>query len=96
MIEFEWDEVKLSKNIRKHGVSFEEATSVFYDDLASQFFDKEHSQLDEDRFLILGMSNKSRILMVCYCEKLSGDVLRIFSARKATKNETKFYQGNMS
>ena len=94
MIKFEWNETKALKNINKHGVSFEEASSVFYDDFAVQFYDNEHSELEEDRFLILGISNKSRVLMVCHCERLSGDVLRIISARKATKNEKKFYQGD--
>lgn len=93
MIKFEWDEVKASKNINKHGISFEEASSVFYDDFAVQFYDDKHSELKEDRFLLLGISNKSRQLMVCYCEKQYGDVLRIISARKATKNERTFYQG---
>ena len=96
MIKFEWSDVKASKNIEKHGVSFEEASSVFYDDFAVQFYDSEHSELKEDRFIILGVSNNSRMLMVCHCEKQSGDVLRIISARKATKNERKFYQGDMS
>ena len=96
MIKFEWGDVKASKNIEKYGVSFEEASSVFYDDFAVQFYDETHSELEEDRFLILGVSNNSRMLMVCHCEKQSGDVLRIISARKATKNERKFYQGDMS
>lgn len=93
MIKFEWNETKASKNLKKHGVSFEEASSVFYDDFAVQFYDKEHSELEEDRFLLLGVSNQSRLLMVCNCEKLSGNVLRIISARKATKNERKYYHG---
>ena len=96
MINFEWDDKKALKNIEKHGVSFEEASSVFYDDFAVQFYDKEHSQLEEDRFLILGISNKSKMLMVCHCEKESESILRIFSARKATKKERKFYQGDMT
>ncbi len=96
MVKFEWSDVKALKNIEKHGVSFEEASSVFYDDFAVQFYDSEHSELEEDRFLILGVSNNSRMLMVCHCEKKSGDLLRIISARKATKNERKFYQGDLS
>jgi len=95
MIKFEWNDTKALKNIEKHGVSFEEAITVFYDDFALQYFDREHSQLKEDRFLILGMSNNSRILMICHCEKESGDIIRIISARKATKNEKKSYQGKM-
>lgn len=91
MIKFEWDETKNFKNQKKHGVSFEEATSVFYDELAVQFYDETHSYLDEDRFLLLGMSNKAKVLMVCHCEKKQGDKLRIISARRATKNEKKYY-----
>ena len=93
MIKFEWDSTKESSNIKKHGISFEEASSVFYDDFAVQFYDDNHSELEEDRFLILGVSNKARMLMVCHCERQSGNVLRIISARKATKNEQKFYRG---
>ena len=96
MIAFEWDDKKALKNIEKRGVSFEEASSVFYDDFAVQFYDKEHSQLEEDRFLILGISNQSKMLMVCHCEKYPGDILRIFSARKVTKTEQKFYKGDMT
>ena len=93
MIKFEWDAAKALKNLEKHGVSFEEASSVFYDEFAVQFYDDGHSELEEDRFLILGISNNSRMLMICHCEKKSGNVLRIMSARKATKNERKFYHG---
>ena len=96
MIEFKWDDAKASKNIEKHGISLEEASSVFYDDFAVQFYDAEHSEFEEDRFLILGISNFSPLLMVCHCEKESGEVLRIISARKATKNERKFYKGDLS
>ncbi len=93
MIKFEWDAAKALKNLEKHGVTFEEASSVFYDEFAVQFYDNGHSELEEDRFLILGISNNSRMLMICHCEKRSGNVLRIISARKATKNERKFYHG---
>jgi len=92
MIKFEWNEVKNSKNQKKHGVSFEEAISIFYDEFAVQFYDETHSYLNEDRFLLLGMSNKAKVLMVCHCEKESGNKLRIISARRATKNEMKFYK----
>ena len=91
MIEFGWDDNKALKNLEKQGVSFEEASSVFYDEFAVQFYDNGHSELEEDRFLILGVSNESRMLMICHCERQSGNVLRIISARKATKNERKFY-----
>ena len=91
MVEFEWNDNKNFLNQKKHGVSFEEAVSIFHDEFAVQFYDDEHSYLEEDRFLLLGMSNKAKILMICHCEKESGNMLRIISARKATKNETKFY-----
>lgn len=92
MIKFEWDLPKAASNKRKHGVTFEEAKSVFYDDFAIQFFDEENSEM-EDRFLLLGHSNKSRILLICHCEKESGNIIRIISARKATKNERQLYKG---
>jgi uncharacterized DUF497 family protein len=92
MIKFEWDENKNLINQQKHGVSFEEAVSVFYDDLAVQFYDEGHSYLEEDRFLLLGMSNKAKLLMVCHCEKQLGNNLIIISARKATKKETTYYK----
>ena len=92
MIKFEWDPEKGMKNQEKHGVSFEEAQSVFYDEYAIQFFDDEHSD-QEDRFLILGLSNETRVLLVCHCERDNGETIRIISARKATKNERKHYEG---
>lgn len=82
-------------NLKKHGVSFEEAQSVFYDDFARQFFDEDHSD-EEDRFILLGKSNQSRILIVCHCERASGDIIRIISARKATAKEREFYEGPKS
>ena len=68
MIKFEWDPVKGVKNEEKHGVRFEEAESVFYDEYSIQFFDEGHSD-HEDRFLMLGLSNETRVLMVCHCER---------------------------
>jgi uncharacterized DUF497 family protein len=93
MIEFEWDSKKAASNLKKHGVSFKEARSVFYDELAVQFFDEENSA-SEDRFVMLGMSNDTRLLMVCHCERADGNIIRIISARKATKNEARFYPGS--
>ena len=90
MIKFEWDSGKAAGNVRKHGVSFEEAQSVFYDDFAIQFFDDEHSS-SEERFLILGMSMKARLLLVCHCEHDIANIVRIISARRATKRESAFY-----
>ncbi len=95
MIKFEWDAIKAASNKRKHGVTFEEAKSVFYDDFAIQFFDDENSE-DEDRFLLLGRSNQSRVLLVCHCERESGSIIRIISARKATAKERRLYKGEAS
>jgi uncharacterized protein len=92
MILFEWDAVKATTNLKKHLVSFEEAKSVFHDEFAVQFFDTEHSEL-EDRFLMLGMSSETKLLIVCHCEREAGKVIRIISARKATKHESAFYRG---
>lgn len=93
MIRFEWDTVKAATNQKKHGISFEEAKSVFYDEFAIQFYDDDNSQA-EDRFLMLGLSCESRILIVCHCERDSGNTIRIISARKATRNERKHYEGD--
>ena len=95
MIQFEWDQPKATANLRKHGVSFEEAQSVFYDEFAIQFYDDEHSK-EEERFLLLGMSDTARLLLVCHCEREAGDLIRIISARKATKRESAFYGGEQS
>ena len=92
MIKFEWHPSKATANLKKHQVSFEEAQSVFYDDFAVQFFDNEHSE-EEERFLLLGMSVHSKLLLVCHCERQGGDVIRIISARKATRRESAFYRG---
>lgn len=91
-IKFEWDSKKDKSNQNKHGVSFEEAKSVFYDDNAIEFYDFDHSH-DEERFLLLGLSSKLRILLICHCFKEENGIVRIISARKATKNEQKEYIG---
>lgn len=93
MIRFDEDPTKAAANLKKHGVSFQEAQSVFYDEFATQFFDEENSN-DEDRFLLLGMSSGARLLLVCHCERESGKLIRIISARKATKRESTFYKGD--
>ena len=90
MIRFEWDAVKARANVRKHGISFEEAQTVFYDEFAIQFFDDDHSS-HEERFLLLGLSSGARLLIVCHCERETGNVVRIISARKATATESKSY-----
>jgi len=95
MVDFEWDHAKAESNLKKHGVSFEEARSVFYDDLAVQFFDE--SLGEETRFILLGRSNLSRVLVVVHCERGENDeILRIISARKATKTERNFYRGDQA
>ncbi|MGL1957399.1 MAG: BrnT family toxin [Colwellia sp.] len=91
MIKFEWDVAKAASNIKKHGISFKEAESVFFDEFAMQFFDHENSET-EDRFLMLGMSNKTNVLLICHCERDEGNIVRVISARKATKNERNHYQ----
>jgi len=88
-IRFEWNKLKAAANKRKHGVSFEEAKTVFYDENAIQFDDPDHSE-DEDRFIMLGLSFKLRVLVVSHCER-HGDVIRIISARKAASHEAKTY-----
>ena len=91
MLIFEWDEKKAYQNIKKHGVSFEEAATVFSDPLSITIYDPLHSK-DEDRFVILGMSNKNRILVVVHTDR--DDRIRIISARKAIKKERKQYESN--
>lgn len=89
-IKFDWDQNKALFNKRKHGISFEEAVTIFYDDDALEFHDPDHSQ-DEDRFIMVGLSFKSRTLVVSHCVRESGSVIRIISARNATKRETQRY-----
>ncbi|MBA5870794.1 MAG: BrnT family toxin [Nitrospira sp. CR2.1] len=89
-LRFDWDESKNRQNIKKHGITFEEAQTVFLDDHAIRFYDPDHSK-DEDRFLLLGLSFKLRILVVCHCYRESEAVIRIISARKATRQEAKSY-----
>ena len=88
---FEWDEKKNRANIRKHGISFDEAKTVFYDENARLIDDPDHS-VEEARFIILGLSFNVRILVVCHCYRENDEKIRIFSSRKATKNETKDYE----
>jgi len=92
MIKFEWNSAKAKSNQTKHKVSFDEAQSVFFDEYAQQFYDPEHSE-DEERFIMLGKSIRSRVLVVVHCERDGGAIIRIISARKATARECEFYQG---
>ena len=91
-LSFTWDENKNLKNQDRHGVSFEEARAVFYDDHALEYYDPDHSQ-EEDRFILLGMSTATRLLVVCHCYRSQGGIIRIISARKATSNERLAYEG---
>jgi hypothetical protein len=91
-LEFTWDERKNLSNQEKHAVSFEEAQTVFYDEFARLIHDPEHSE-DEDRFILLGFSNQIRMLVVCHCYREDEQIIRIISARKATKSEQKMYEG---
>ena len=92
MIKFEWDLAKAVANVKQHGVTFDEAKSVFFDEFAIQFFDEEPSKA-EDRFLMLGLSAKARLLLVCHCEREFGNTIRLISARRATQRESTFYGG---
>ena len=87
---FEWDTRKNKENAKKHGISFEEAQTAFYDEQAVIFFDPDHSD-DEDRFILLGISFKLRVLVVCHCFRESETAVRIISARKADKDEQRDY-----
>ena len=87
---FEWNINKSVSNIRKHGVSFDEAKTVFTDEYARLINDPDHSQ-DEDRFILLGASIDSKLLVVCHCIREAG-CIRIISARKAGKQERKVYE----
>lgn len=89
-LSFEWDERKASANAKKHGISFEEAKSVFVDERAKLIDDPDHSD-DEDRFVLLGLSGALRLLLVCHCYRGDGNVIRIISARKASAKESKSY-----
>ena len=90
-ITFEWDENKSLANQKKHGISFEEAKTVFYDESARMIHDPDHSE-DEDRFILLGISFQLRILVVVHAYRQSDQIIRIISARKATKNEASKYK----
>ncbi len=92
MISFEWDDRKDRANQRKHGVSFDEARTVFFDEFAIEFYD-DPSRAEEERFLMLGMSLRARLLLVCHCTWNDETAIRIISARKATRSESKLYRG---
>jgi uncharacterized protein len=89
-LKFEWDEAKALSNSKKHEITFEEAKSVFMDERGKLIGDPDHSE-EEDRFVLLGMSAVLRVLVVVHAYRSSDQVIRIISARKASKSEMKFY-----
>lgn len=89
-LRFDWDARKAATNQKKHGVSFEEAKTVFFDDAAKLIADPDHSDA-EARFVLLGLSRALRLLVVCHCYREDDNVIRIISARKATTAESRFY-----
>lgn len=90
-IRFEWDANKAAANQRKHGVTFDEARTVFFDENAKLINDPDHSD-DEDRFVMLGLSSNFKFVLVCHCYREQGNVIRIISARKASTKESKQYR----
>lgn len=93
-LRFEWDERKNRSNKKKHGVSFEEARSVFLDENARLIDDPDHSE-DEDRFVLMGISEVLRVLVVCHCYRKDGSVIRIISARRADTEERSSYEARV-
>ena len=89
-LRFEWDPKKAAANLRKHGVSFEDAQTAFADENAKLIDDPDHSE-EEDRFVLLGLSSSLRLLVVCHCYRSEGNVIRIISARKAEGHERNSY-----
>jgi uncharacterized DUF497 family protein len=89
-LEFEWDKRKAKANLKKHGISFEEARTIFFDEYAVQFFDPDQSE-EEDRFILLGSSHILNTLVVCHCFRQEDTVVRIISARRADKEEEEAY-----
>lgn len=94
MLTFEWDSRKNEENRQKHGISFQEAESVFRDPNARLIGDPDHSD-EEDRFILLGLSHRLNILVVCHCYRRKGSVIRIISARKAAAKEEKIYEEHL-
>ena len=91
---FEWDESKNKSNFQKHGISFNEAQTVFSDELAIYLSDDDHSD-NEERFIVIGASARTRLLVVCHCYRKSETVIRLISARKAEKAEIDLYYGGV-
>lgn len=90
-LHFEWDPGKAAVNLRKHGVSFEDAQTAFSDERAQLIDDPDHSE-KEERFILLGLSSSLRLVVVAHCYREEGGVVRIISARKATREERAYYR----
>jgi uncharacterized DUF497 family protein len=90
-LKFTWDGRKNAANQKKHGVSFEEAKTVFYDEFARLISDPDHSE-EEDRYILLGRSSRLRLLIVCHCYREDDETIRIISARKANRLEKRQYE----
>ncbi|MEQ1912802.1 MAG: BrnT family toxin [Vicinamibacterales bacterium] len=93
-IRFEWDARKARANLAKHGVSFEEASSAFYDELGL-LLDDPDATVKEDRFILLGFSSRMRLLVVVHCFREPDETIRIISARQAAQHETDLYQDQL-
>jgi uncharacterized DUF497 family protein len=89
MVSFEWDPIKAKRNLRNHGITFDEASTAFKDSMSLTIFDPLHSD-DEDRLILIGNSHQNRLLVVVHMER--GDKIRLISARKATKHERETYE----
>ena len=90
-IKFEWEASKAASNIQKHGITFEEARTVFFDENAKLIDDPDHSDYEE-RFVLMGLSSTLKVVLVCHCYREEGNVIRIISARKASAYESKQYR----
>jgi uncharacterized DUF497 family protein len=88
-MEFEWDEAKAAANLSKHGISFEEAQTIFDDPLYVDFYDPDHSQ-DEHRYIMIGLSKQGRLLIASYTER--DDTIRLINAREVTRSERQAYE----
>ena len=93
-LRFEWDGRKDAENRKKHGVSFDEARTAFFDEYARLIHDPDHSER-EDRYILLGMSARRRVVLVCHCYRAGEDLIRIISARKAARREREQYEEKM-
>lgn len=93
MLRFDWDDAKQRANVRKHGVSFDEAAEAFADEFGIVVDDPDHSD-EEERFVLLGASHRLRLLVVCHCYRENDGVIRLISARKANRRETTLYNRN--